>query len=141
MLPKALKKLPFASHLSVQNVRKVVSQADGYQPHLIAPELGYRRLIESSLKFFTGPALASVETVSSMLLLSFLVYKTREPQSLVMETRFELKVLCTHFTTIYQLKWTSCFSSYHCCECEIDQKFLAKFGYIHSLWKVCVFDP
>ncbi|KMS97496.1 hypothetical protein BVRB_5g126620 isoform A [Beta vulgaris subsp. vulgaris] len=68
MLPKALKKLPFASHLSVQNVRKVVSQADGYQPHLIAPELGYRRLIESSLKFFTGPALASVETVHNILI-------------------------------------------------------------------------
>ncbi|KAI7989450.1 Dynamin-related protein 1E [Camellia lanceoleosa] len=34
-LPAALRKLPFDRHLSLQNVRKVVSEADGYQPHLI----------------------------------------------------------------------------------------------------------
>ncbi|KAL5720195.1 dynamin GTPase [Ranunculus cassubicifolius] len=40
-LPATLKKLPFDCHLSMQNVRKVVSEADDYQPHLIAPEQGY----------------------------------------------------------------------------------------------------
>lgn len=48
----------------MQNVRKVVSEADGYQPHLIAPEQGYRRLIEGSLNYFRGPAEASVDAVS-----------------------------------------------------------------------------
>jgi len=43
-----------------------VSEADGYQPHLIAPEQGYRRLIDSSLNFFRGPAEASVDAVSSV---------------------------------------------------------------------------
>lgn len=62
-LPAALRKLPFDRHLSLQNVKKVVSEADGYQPHLIAPEQGYRRLIESSLNYFRGPAEASVEAV------------------------------------------------------------------------------
>ncbi|KAJ0111882.1 hypothetical protein Patl1_00033 [Pistacia atlantica] len=62
-LPAALRKLPFDRHLSLQNVRKVVSEADGYQPHLIAPEQGYRRLIEGSLNFFRGPAEASVDAV------------------------------------------------------------------------------
>ena len=62
-LPAALKKLPFDRHLSLQNVRKVVSEADGYQPHLIAPEQGYRRLIDGSLSFFKGPAEASVDAV------------------------------------------------------------------------------
>lgn len=62
-LPAALRKLPFDRHLSVQNVRKVVSEADGYQPHLIAPEQGYRRLIEGSLNYFRGPAEASVDAV------------------------------------------------------------------------------
>jgi hypothetical protein len=47
----------------MQNVRKVVSEADGYQPHLIAPENGYRRLIESSLLLFRGPAEAVVDAV------------------------------------------------------------------------------
>ncbi|KAG6400523.1 hypothetical protein SASPL_137360 [Salvia splendens] len=67
-LPAALKKLPFDRHLSVQNVRKIVSEADGYQPHLIAPEQGYRRLIEGSLNYFRGPAEASVDAVSTLIL-------------------------------------------------------------------------
>ncbi|CAL4932363.1 unnamed protein product [Urochloa decumbens] len=66
-LPSALRKLPFDRHLSVQNVKRVVSQADGYQPHLIAPERGYRRLIESALNYFRGPAEASVDAVHFVL--------------------------------------------------------------------------
>lgn len=66
-LPAALKKLPFDRHLSLQNVRKVISQSDGYQPHLIAPEQGYRRLIDSSLSYFKGPAEASVDAVHFVL--------------------------------------------------------------------------
>lgn len=66
-LPVALRRLPFDRHLSLQNVRKVVSLADGYQPHLIAPEQGYRRLIESSLNYFRGPAQDSVDEVHFLL--------------------------------------------------------------------------
>ncbi|KZV18911.1 dynamin-related protein 1E-like [Dorcoceras hygrometricum] len=66
-LPAALRKLPFDRHLSIQNVRKIVSEADGYQPHLIAPEQGYRRLIESSLNYFREPAEASVDAVHFVL--------------------------------------------------------------------------
>ncbi|XVF13542.1 hypothetical protein REPUB_Repub08aG0216400 [Reevesia pubescens] len=66
-LPAALRKLPFDRHLSLQNIRKVVSQADGYQPHLIAPEQGYRRLIDGALNYFRGPAEASVDAVHFLL--------------------------------------------------------------------------
>ncbi|XP_074263125.1 phragmoplastin DRP1E-like [Silene latifolia] len=66
-LPAAMKKLPFDRYLSLQNVRKVVSQSDGYQPHLIAPEQGYRRLIEGALNYFRGPAEASVDAVHFVL--------------------------------------------------------------------------
>ncbi|TKY66261.1 Dynamin-related protein 1E [Spatholobus suberectus] len=66
-LPAALRKLPFDRHLSLQNVRKVVSEADGYQPHLIAPEQGYRRLIEGALGYFRGPSEASVDAVNFVL--------------------------------------------------------------------------
>ncbi|KAL2233268.1 UNVERIFIED_CONTAM: Dynamin-related protein 1C [Sesamum indicum] len=66
-LPAALKKLPFDRHLSQNNVRKVISEADGYQPHLIAPEQGYRRLIDGSLGYFKGPAEASVDAVHFIL--------------------------------------------------------------------------
>ncbi|KAG7948676.1 hypothetical protein I3843_13G019200 [Carya illinoinensis] len=66
-LPAALRKLPFDRHLSPHNVRKVVSEADGYQPHLIAPEQGYRRLIDGALNYFRGPAEASVDAVHFVL--------------------------------------------------------------------------
>ncbi|XXG43715.1 hypothetical protein AAC387_Pa01g3693 [Persea americana] len=66
-LSAALKKLPFDRHLSLQNVKKVVAEADGYQPHLIAPEQGYRRLIETALNYFKGPAEASVDAVHLIL--------------------------------------------------------------------------
>eukprot|EP00850_Spirogloea_muscicola_P002385 SM000009S23514 [mRNA] locus=s9:452194:477102:- [translate_table: standard] len=66
-LPAALKKLPFDKHLSMQNVRRVVAEADGYQPHLIAPESGYRRLIEGALLMFKGPAEAVVDEVHVIL--------------------------------------------------------------------------
>uniref|UniRef100_A0A5B6ZP53 Putative dynamin-related protein 5A n=1 Tax=Davidia involucrata TaxID=16924 RepID=A0A5B6ZP53_DAVIN len=66
-LPAALKRLQFDKHLSMENVRKLITEADGYQPHLIAPEQGYRRLIESSLVTIKGPAEAAVDAVHAIL--------------------------------------------------------------------------
>ncbi|XP_047337944.1 phragmoplastin DRP1A-like [Impatiens glandulifera] len=66
-LPAALKRLQFDKQLSMENVRKLITEADGYQPHLIAPEQGYRRLIESSLVSVKGPAEAAVDAVHSVL--------------------------------------------------------------------------
>ncbi|KAK9121949.1 hypothetical protein Syun_019566 [Stephania yunnanensis] len=65
--PAALKRLQFDKHLSMENVRKLISEADGYQPHLIAPEQGYRRLIESTIVSIKGPAEAAVDAVHSIL--------------------------------------------------------------------------
>ncbi|KAE8694645.1 Dynamin-related protein 1E [Hibiscus syriacus] len=55
-LPAALKRLQFDRQLSMENIKKLVTEADGYQPHLIAPEQGYRR-----------PAEAAVDAVHSIL--------------------------------------------------------------------------
>jgi hypothetical protein len=33
-------------------VDRVISEADGYQPHLVAPEMGYRRLLQECLILF-----------------------------------------------------------------------------------------
>ncbi|XP_043706767.1 dynamin-related protein 12A isoform X2 [Telopea speciosissima] len=66
-LPAALKRLQFDKQLAMENVRKLITEADGYQPHLIAPEQGYRRLIESSLITIRGPAEAAVDAVHSIL--------------------------------------------------------------------------
>ncbi|XP_078164005.1 dynamin-related protein 5A [Carex rostrata] len=65
--PAALKRLQFDKHLSMENVRKLITEADGYQPHLIAPEQGYRRLIESCLVNIRGPAEAAVDAVHGIL--------------------------------------------------------------------------
>ncbi|GLT84782.1 hypothetical protein SLE2022_029960 [Rubroshorea leprosula] len=66
-LPASLKRLHFDKQLSMDNVRKLITEADGYQPHLIAPEQGYRRLIESSLVTVKGPAEAAVDAVHAIL--------------------------------------------------------------------------
>lgn len=66
-LPAALKRLQFDKQLSMENVRKLITEADGYQPHLIAPEQGYRRLIESSIVSIRGPAEAAVDAVHAIL--------------------------------------------------------------------------
>ncbi|KAL6498834.1 hypothetical protein OROGR_028381 [Orobanche gracilis] len=66
-LPAALKRLHFDKHLAMENVRKLITEADGYQPHLIAPEQGYRRLIETALITIKGPAEAAVEAVHGIL--------------------------------------------------------------------------
>lgn len=47
----------------MDTVRKLITEADGYQPHLIAPEQGYRRLIESCVVSIRGPAEAAVDMV------------------------------------------------------------------------------
>ncbi|CAA6661120.1 unnamed protein product [Spirodela intermedia] len=54
-LPMALKRLQFDKQLSMENVRKLIT------------EQGYRRLIESSLVSIRGPAEASVDAVHSIL--------------------------------------------------------------------------
>ncbi|KAM1397226.1 hypothetical protein ACFX2I_014831 [Malus domestica] len=66
-LPAALKRLQFDKQLSMENIRKLITEADGYQPHLIAPEQGYRRLIESSIVSMRGPAEAAVDAVHIIL--------------------------------------------------------------------------
>lgn len=65
-LPAALKRLQFDKHLAMENVRKLITEADGYQPHLIAPEQGYRRLIETALITIKGPAEAAVDAVCNL---------------------------------------------------------------------------
>lgn len=108
-LPAALRKLPFDRHLSVHNVKKVVSEADGYQPHLIAPEQGYRRLIEGSLNYFRGPAEASVDAVSSFfvwnLMVPLILRTSRKLMSVTSQVHFVLKELVRKSIGETQVIW------------------------------------
>ncbi|KVI06783.1 Dynamin, partial [Cynara cardunculus var. scolymus] len=65
--PKSITINRTQGHLSLQIVRKIVSEADGYQPHLIAPKQGYRCLIDESLNYFRGPTEASLDAVQFVL--------------------------------------------------------------------------
>lgn len=73
-LPAALKRIKFDKQLSMENVRRLITEADGYQPHLLAPEQGYRLLIESALITMKGPAEAVVDAVGMHMLFLFFIY-------------------------------------------------------------------
>lgn len=62
----------------MDNVRKLITEADGYQPHLIAPEQGYRRLIEATLVTIKGPADSAVDavyTITHSAILQYYLFK------------------------------------------------------------------
>ena len=54
---------PFKKILEVPYVKRVIEEADGIQPHLVAPEAGYRRLLEEALGYLKDPTEKSVEEV------------------------------------------------------------------------------
>jgi GTPase SAR1 family protein len=66
-LPDAVEKQPFKKMLEVNHVKRVIEEADGIQPHLVAPEAGYRRLLEEALGFLKEPTEKSVEEVFVLL--------------------------------------------------------------------------
>ncbi|KAF9689231.1 hypothetical protein SADUNF_Sadunf01G0070100 [Salix dunnii] len=103
-LPAALKRLQFDKQLSMENIRKLITEADGYQPHLIAPEQGYRRLIESSVVTIRGPAEAAVDAVHG--LLKDLVHKA------INETLVISRILIDAFVCMEE---TACFSQLVTC--------------------------
>lgn len=66
-LKEAIYKLPFDKILTLKNVRNTINEADGYQPHIIAPEAGYRRLIEDGLSLLRDPSSKAVEATHQIL--------------------------------------------------------------------------
>ncbi|KAI9116629.1 hypothetical protein K1719_012287 [Acacia pycnantha] len=44
--PNRMKQLPLDRHFDINNVKRIVLEADGYQPYLISPEKGLRSLIK-----------------------------------------------------------------------------------------------
>ena len=64
-LPDSIEKQPFKKILDVAYVKRVIEEADGIQPHLVAPEAGYRRLLEEALGYLKDPTEKSVEEVGA----------------------------------------------------------------------------
>uniref|UniRef100_A0A804LWM8 dynamin GTPase n=1 Tax=Zea mays TaxID=4577 RepID=A0A804LWM8_MAIZE len=66
--PTRIKQLPVEKHFDMKNVKKVVLEADGYQPYLISPEKGLRFLIKGLLELAKEPSILLVDEVHRVLL-------------------------------------------------------------------------
>ncbi|XP_055816404.1 dynamin-2A [Solanum dulcamara] len=65
--PDRIKQLPMDRHFELKNVKRVVLEADGYQPYLISPEKGLRSLIKGVLELAKEPSTLCVEEVHRVL--------------------------------------------------------------------------
>lgn len=65
--PNRIKQLPLDRHFDINNVKRIVLEADGYQPYLISPEKGLRSLIKVVLEMAKEPARLCVDEVHRVL--------------------------------------------------------------------------
>lgn len=66
-LPNAMNSQPFQQLLSIQSVKRIIQESDGYQPFLVAPENGYRALVREGVKLMESPSAAAVDAVDMVL--------------------------------------------------------------------------
>ncbi|KAL4319457.1 hypothetical protein GQ457_18G010800 [Hibiscus cannabinus] len=66
--PNRIKQLPIDRHFDLNNVKRIVLEADGYQPYLISPEKGLRSLIKGVLELAKEPARLCVDEVHRVLI-------------------------------------------------------------------------
>ncbi|KAJ6696951.1 hypothetical protein OIU85_003325 [Salix viminalis] len=65
--PNRIKQLPLDRHFDINNVKRIVLEADGYQPYLISPEKGLRSLIKGVLELAKEPSRLCVDEVHHVL--------------------------------------------------------------------------
>ncbi|XP_071715603.1 dynamin-2A-like isoform X3 [Rutidosis leptorrhynchoides] len=65
--PNRIKQIPLDRHFDFDTVKRVVLEADGYQPYLISPEKGLRFLIKTVLDMAKEPSRLCVEEVHLVL--------------------------------------------------------------------------
>ncbi|EPS66641.1 hypothetical protein M569_08133, partial [Genlisea aurea] len=65
--PNRIKQLPLDRHFDISNVKRIVLEADGYQPYLISPEKGLRSLIKGVLDLAKEPSRLCVDEVHRLL--------------------------------------------------------------------------
>lgn len=66
--PSRIKQLPLDRHFELNNVKRIVLEADGYQPYLISPEKGLRSLIKQVLEMAKEPSRLCVDEVHRVLI-------------------------------------------------------------------------
>ncbi|GAB2253878.1 hypothetical protein Droror1_Dr00021687 [Drosera rotundifolia] len=65
--PNRMKQLPLDRHFDMNNVKRIVLEADGYQPYLISPEKGLRSLLKIVLELAKEPSRLCVDEVHHVL--------------------------------------------------------------------------
>ncbi|OVA11619.1 Dynamin central domain [Macleaya cordata] len=65
--PNRIKQLPLDRHFDINNVKRIVLEADGYQPYLISPEKSLRSLIKGVLELAKEPSRLCVDEVHRVL--------------------------------------------------------------------------
>ncbi|CAN4081338.1 unnamed protein product [Withania somnifera] len=65
--PNRIKQLPLDRHFDINNVKRIVLEADGYQSYLISPEKGLRSLIKGVLEQAKEPSRLCVDEVHRVL--------------------------------------------------------------------------
>ncbi|KAF6255607.1 dynamin-related GTPase [Scenedesmus sp. NREL 46B-D3] len=105
-LKEAIHKLPFDKVLTLKNVRNTINEADGYQPHIIAPEAGYRRLIEDGLTLLRDPSARAVEQ-THQILKSIVTQAINEVTELQRFVNLKSEILAHSAVTLDRLKESS----------------------------------
>eukprot|EP00878_Enallax_costatus_P010925 GHUV01011411.1.p1 GENE.GHUV01011411.1~~GHUV01011411.1.p1 ORF type:complete len:539 (+),score=197.47 GHUV01011411.1:556-2172(+) len=105
-LKEAIYKLPFDKILTLKNVRNTINEADGYQPHIIAPEAGYRRLIEDGLTLLREPSAKAVDG-THQILKSIVTQAINEVPELQRFVNLKSEILAHSAVTLDRLKESS----------------------------------
>ncbi|KAI3674319.1 hypothetical protein L2E82_52416 [Cichorium intybus] len=71
--PNRIKQLPLDRHFDLKNVKRIVLEADGYQPYLISLEKGLRSLIKGVLELAKEPSRLCVDENDAKTMVTALV--------------------------------------------------------------------
>lgn len=111
-------------------MKRIVEEADGYQPHLIAPEMGYRRLLQECLVLFKGPADTAVGEVHHVLRsIVASTINSEDCKNLQQYTSLKREIVTTASASLGELTALQDLSFWH--ECSVCSEAFVQ----HSLWQ------
>lgn len=68
VLPETLQKIPIEKRFNKNYTREICREADGYQPHLVSPEKGIKRLVQEAMKLTTEHVHRFVDEIHMVLM-------------------------------------------------------------------------
>ncbi|KAG5024117.1 hypothetical protein JHK85_020459 [Glycine max] len=106
--PNRIKQLPIDRHFDINNVKRIVLEADGYQPYLISPEKGLRSLIKGVLELAKEPSRLCVDEIVAIASSALEAFKNESKKMVValvdMERAF---VPPQHFIRLVQRRYAT----------------------------------